>query len=74
MCMCLFGFFFFVPLEKLVTITPVAERLAVEMSLTALSTKVRPNRGSNPDLLHTRQTPCPYATAAIISCVGFLIV
>ena len=48
-----------------VTLTPVAERLAVELSLPVLKTKVCPNRGSNTNLPHAGWKLCHYATGAI---------
>ena len=47
-----------------VTLTPVAERLAVELSLTVLTTDVCPDLGSNPDLPHARWTLYHYGTVA----------
>ena len=38
-----------------VTLTPIAERLAVELSLPVLTTQVCFDRKSNPDLPHTRR-------------------
>ena len=39
-------------LRKPVTLTPVAERLEVELSLPVFTTQVCRDRGSNPDLPH----------------------
>ena len=50
----------------------VAERLAVELSLPVLTTKVCRGRGSNPNLLHARGTLYIYATAAVVVKVGQL--
>ena len=49
-------------LQRLVTLTPVAEHLAVELSLPVFTTWVCRDRGSNPDLLHARRTLYLYAT------------
>ena len=49
-----------------VTLAPVAERLAVELSLPVFTTSVCRDRGSIPDLPHTRQTLYLYATVAVI--------
>ena len=46
-------------LQRPVALTPVAERLAVELSLPAFITQVCPDRGSNPDLPHAKQTLYP---------------
>ena len=48
-----------------VTLTPVAERLAVELSLPVLTTWVCRERGLNPNLPHGRRTLYLYATTAI---------
>ena len=48
-----------------VTLTPVAERFAVELSQPVFTTKVCRDRGSNPDLLHARRTLYIYATTAV---------
>ena len=48
------------------TLTPVAERLAVELSLPVFTTQVCRDLGLNPDLLHARRTLYLYATAAVI--------
>ena len=48
-----------------VTLTPVAERLAVELSLPVFTTKVCRDRGSNPDLPQARRTLYLFATAAV---------
>ena len=45
-----------------VTLTPVAERLAVELSLPDFTTQVCRDRRSNPDLPHARRTIYLYAT------------
>ena len=45
-----------------VTLTPVAERLAVELSLPDFTTQVCRDRRSNPDLPHARRTLYLYAT------------
>ena len=45
--------------QRTVALTPVAERLAVELSLPAFVTQVCPDRGSNPDLPHAKQTLYP---------------
>ena len=47
------------------TLTPVAERLAVELLQAVLKTKVSPDRRSNPDLSHAWRTLYYYATAAV---------
>ena len=52
-----------------VTLTPVAERLAVELSLPVFTTKVCCDRGSNPGLPHARRTLYLYATVAVQSAV-----
>ena len=39
------------------TLTPVAERLAVELSLPDFTTYVCRDRGSNPGLPHAKRTP-----------------
>ena len=52
-------------LREPVTLTPVAERLAVELSLPVFTTYVCRDRGSNPDLPHARRTLYLYATAAV---------
>ena len=49
-----------------VTLTPVAERLAVEMSQPVFTTQVCRDRGSNPDLPHARWTLYLCATAAFV--------
>ena len=46
-----------------VTLTPVAERLAVELSLPVFTTNVCRDRGSNPDLPYARRTICLNTTA-----------
>ena len=43
-------------LRGLVTLTPVAERLALELTLPILNTEVCPDRGSNPHLPHALRT------------------
>ena len=48
-----------------VTLTPVAERLAVELSLPVFTTQVCRDRGSNSDLPHARRTLYLYATTAV---------
>ena len=48
-----------------VTLTPVAERLAVELSLPVFTTQVCRDRGSNPDFPHARPTLYLYTTAAV---------
>ena len=48
-----------------VTHTPVAERLAVELSLPVFKTQVCRYRGSSPDIQHARRTLHLYATAAV---------
>ena len=48
-----------------VTLKPVAERLAVELSLPVFTTQVYRERGSNPNLLHARRTLYLFATAAV---------
>ena len=48
------------------TLTHVAERLAVELAQTVFMTQVRRNRGFNPDLPHPRRTLYLYATAAAL--------
>ena len=50
-----------------VTLTPIAERLAVELSLPVFTTQVCRDRGSNPDLSHARRTLYLHATAAVIT-------
>ena len=47
------------------TLTPTAERLAVELSLPIFTTWVYRDRGSNPDLPHARRTLSLYSTAAV---------
>ena len=49
-----------------VTLTAVAERLAVELSKPVLTTKVCPERRSNSDHLHARRTLYHYATASVL--------
>ena len=46
-------------------VTPVAERLAVELLLPVFTNRVYRDRESNPDLPHTRRTLYLYATAAV---------
>ena len=53
-------------LRGLVTLTPIAERLAVELSLPVFTTWVCLDRGSNPDIPHARRTLYLYATAAVV--------
>ena len=53
-----------------VTLTPVAERLAVGLSLAVFTTQVCRDRGSNRDLQHARRTLYLYATAAVHFFVG----
>ena len=48
-----------------VTVTPVAERLAVELSPPDFTTWVCRDRGSNPTLPHAMRTLYLYATAAV---------
>ena len=48
-----------------VTLSPIAERLVVKLSLPVFTTWVYSDRGSHPDLPHTRQTLYLYATAAV---------
>ena len=48
-----------------VTLTPVAERLAVELSLPVFTTQVCRDRWSDPDLPHARRTLYLYAAAAV---------
>ena len=48
-----------------VTLTRVAERLAVELSLPVFTTWVFRDRGSNPDLPHSRRTLYFYVIAAV---------
>ena len=54
-------------LQGPVTLTPVAERLEVELSLhvPVFTTLVCHDRGLNPDLPHARRTFYLYATAAV---------
>ena len=47
------------------SLKPVAERLAVKLSLPVCTTQVCRDRGSNPDLPHARRTLYLYATAAV---------
>ena len=55
-----------------VTLTPVAERLAVELSLPVFTTKVCCDQGSNPDLPQTRRTLDLYATAAVCHLLAYI--
>ena len=57
-----------------VTLSPIVERLAVELSLPVFTTKVCRDRGLNPNFPHTRRTLYHYATAAVntiitVSCI-----
>ena len=52
--------------------TPVAQRLAVELSLLVLVTSVCRDRGSNPDVLHARWTLYHWATTAVWNIVTLL--
>ena len=56
-----------------VTHTPVAERLAVELSLPTFTTWVCRDRGSNPNLMHVRQIRYLYATVVVkFTCMKYL--
>ena len=48
-----------------VSLTPVAERLGVKLSLPVCTSQVCRDRGSNPELPHARRTLYLYATAAV---------
>ena len=61
-------------LREPVTLTPVAERLAVELSLPFFTTWVCPDRRSNPDLPHARGKLYIYVIAAVHHCtIKFLV-
>ena len=53
-------------LRGLVTLSPVAERLAVELSLPVLTIEVSPDWGSKPDLSHARRTLYLYAIVTVV--------
>ena len=55
-----------------VTLTPVAERLAVELSLPVFTNRVCRDRESNPDLPHTRRTLYLYARWSFSDSVLFV--
>ena len=56
------------------TLTLVAERLAVELSLPVLYTLVCADRGSNTDLPLERRTRYHYATAAVFGIVFYWLI
>ena len=56
-----------------VTLTPVAECLAVELSLPILTTSLCPDRGSNHDFPHARRTLYHYATAVLWEILNILV-
>ena len=62
---CNTGHPFLMVIRGPVTLAPVAERLAVELSLPVFTTYVCRDRGSIPDLPHTRQTFYHWSTAAV---------
>ena len=57
------------------TLTPVAKCLALDLSLHILTTKVCPDRGSNPDLTHAANAlPVRHRGGKVLQCIKIVTI